>query len=729
MDKRKKTIAAAVILSSIAATLLLASLVYFRLPVQGQQASIVFSAAGDYGTNAESWAVIGSTGSNFHLALGDFSYSSPGGWCGAFRNTAGLSPVIVSGNHDDGDIDVYAAECSFSNALPGISLTGTYASGTYYFDYPVANPLIRVIMGTAGVFSTDQTFVQSAIRSAKALGIPWTAYGSHKVCIEPTGDKSCEIGQGFLDMLFAEKIDIILQAHAHTYSRSHQLTCGNSGSFVSSCVADSDGQFTKGAGTVIVIQGIGGQSIRSSGWGDSDSNYFATTKGGDGCSGNIPNCPSSDFGTVQYTITAASLQAKAILQGNQIFDPWSISSDGSLPPPSLPPTASRHLIFVKDPTGPLLLGHTEPDVIKVGETYYLYNRANGHIQLATSTDGVTWTDAGSILTASASGWDSAEVINPSVLLDNGVYYLYYEADDASNPGNRAVGLATSTSPTGPFTKHSGNPVLTPTISWEGTIVGTPVISKTGTNYFLFYHGYSGGSDRAGVAYSSGPTGPWTKEVNNPILDIGPPDAWDDGKVAPSSVYFPGSEVWLFYEGFDGTNAATQTTWRIGMANGTVDSDGRIKSLSKDPVPILDIGSQGAWDYNAVQLPSILFTGTEFWMYYSGHDGSAYRLGRAVSQVPTPPPTEDPCFLCGFLPTIFSSIGWLLLAGLVIGLAITLAIFKARSRAHRRNLGNRAMPSSPVSEPSHDSRLDEAFRQGKVSRGTYLRVRKRRRSTN
>src|SRR5437867_11541568 len=104
-----------------------------------------------------------------------------------------------------------------------------------------------------------------------------------------------------------------------------------------------------------------------------------------------------------------------------------------------------------------------------------------------TADGVTFTELGTVLTPSSSGWDSKEVISPSVLFDGGTYYLYYEGSDAS--GSRSIGVATSTNPTGPFTKYLSNPVLTASAVWETNIVGTPAIARIGSGYFLFYHGY------------------------------------------------------------------------------------------------------------------------------------------------------------------------------------------------------------------------------------------------
>ncbi len=219
-----------------------------------------------------------------------------------------------------------------------------------------------------------------------------------------------------------------------------------------------------------------------------------------------------------------------------LYYPW--YGDGELPP----------LEFAKDPAMPLELGHTEPEVIRVNQTFYLYYRTDSSIAVANSANGQDWNDLTTVLTPSPTGWDSGEVISPSLIIDHGTYYLFYEADDASRPGNRAVGLATSTSPTGPFTKHP-NPVLAPSQTWEGAILGTPAITRIGTTYYLFYHGFSDGKDRGGVAYSTNLLS-WTKEANNPILDTGPAaDAARSRRVLSSTSlrrYCSPSQLWRYF---------------------------------------------------------------------------------------------------------------------------------------------------------------------------------------
>ena len=103
----------------------------------------------------------------------------------------------------------------------------------------------------------------------------------------------------------------------------------------------------------------------------------------------------------------------------------------------------------------------DPSVVKVGGEYFMYfTRAASdvvdEIALATSDDGVHWTPRGVVLHPSAAeNWDSLLVGRPSVLVEDGVYRMWYDgrkdlpagapAKDApkSNASVRAVGYATS----------------------------------------------------------------------------------------------------------------------------------------------------------------------------------------------------------------------------------------------------------------------------------------------
>lgn len=103
----------------------------------------------------------------------------------------------------------------------------------------------------------------------------------------------------------------------------------------------------------------------------------------------------------------------------------------------------------------------DPSVVQVDGTYYMYyTRAVADICddicLATSADGVTWTKRGVVLRPSKAGqWDSLLVGRPSVLVENGLFRIWYDGRKDLSPGapaknvpisptsSRAVGYAES----------------------------------------------------------------------------------------------------------------------------------------------------------------------------------------------------------------------------------------------------------------------------------------------
>ncbi|UCH91610.1 MAG: phosphohydrolase, partial [Nitrospirota bacterium] len=98
----------------------------------------------------------------------------------------------------------------------------------------------------------------------------------HKNCIT-IGNKSCEIGQNFAQLLIEEGVDIVLQGHDHDYQRSHSLGIVQPGTFPSGAVVDdgSDNEYFRGAGTVFVIVGTVGKSLNTCSHFDSEYKYFA----------------------------------------------------------------------------------------------------------------------------------------------------------------------------------------------------------------------------------------------------------------------------------------------------------------------------------------------------------------------------------------------------------------------------------------------------------------------
>jgi predicted GH43/DUF377 family glycosyl hydrolase len=100
---------------------------------------------------------------------------------------------------------------------------------------------------------------------------------------------------------------------------------------------------------------------------------------------------------------------------------------------------------------------------------------------------------------------------------------------------------------------------------------------------------------------------WVKDLNNPVFLRGTNGQWDDELVANP------------YDGSTGT--------RIGYAHSS-DGINWIKDTLNNPV--LESGPTGAWDEVAVWQPCVIFDGTTYHMWYSGHNSLIRRIGYATS---------------------------------------------------------------------------------------------------
>jgi hypothetical protein len=190
-----------------------------------------------------------------------------------------------------------------------------------YFDYPASNPIARFITITVADTvgnSTDPNanvnfnycplsvcgnqkmndhwnWLTDVVSSAKNAGL-WTFVAFHKPCLSPDLATSCE-GNGDYNRhnpnyqletyLVSHGVDVLLNAHSHAYARSKQLTClgpteppdaSTVGiTYSPSCVVNdgSSSVYTRGAGTVEVIQGVFSQRSEELNFSRADINYFA----------------------------------------------------------------------------------------------------------------------------------------------------------------------------------------------------------------------------------------------------------------------------------------------------------------------------------------------------------------------------------------------------------------------------------------------------------------------
>ncbi len=119
-------------------------------------------------------------------------------------------------------------------------------------------------------------------------------------------------------------------------------------------------------------------------------------------------------------------------------------------------------------------------------------------------------------------WDDGVIESCDVIKDHDTYYWYYHGTSSST--GYQVGVATAPHPLGPWTKSQASPVLRlgPEGSWEDRHVACAAILKEGVErYYMWYSGKSaekGGRWHIGLATGSSPLGPWEKHDANPVLE-------------------------------------------------------------------------------------------------------------------------------------------------------------------------------------------------------------------
>ena len=345
--------------SRIACSLLLFFVIFIDLGRKAQAApiSFTFAAAGDHSANSRvtsSLDLLANSGASFYLALGDMSYSQlvpESAWCDYVKtHVAATFPFeLLAGNHEDNGPDGLIE--NFATCLPDKlgNISGEYGK-EYYFDYPSTAPLARFILISPNLmFSDGQTYrytVGSAryqwltdrIDEARIAGIQWVIVGMHEDCLS-IATKPCEISPDLMNLLISKKVDLVLQAHDHTYQRSKQLALSDScpavvpDTFNAGCVVDdgSDQIYTAGNGTLFVIDATFGAELYNINLLDPEVGYFAKWMG-------LNADPR--FGFMKYTVSDTGISAQFIGSTAGTFtDSFTLLAGSATLTP--PPTATQ----------------------------------------------------------------------------------------------------------------------------------------------------------------------------------------------------------------------------------------------------------------------------------------------------------------------------------------------------------------------------------------------------
>ena len=288
-------------------------------------------------------------------------------------------------------------------------------------------------------------------------------------------------------------------------------------------------------------------------------------------------------------------------------------ADFTLPPA---PGGDTRLTFAFEPqTGPALErgqgweSHDvlNPSVVPGSPMLNLYSGFDGstwRTGLATSADGVHWEKAGMVLEPNPRTWEGSYIAaNGSALSFNGTLWYWYVAGPRERP---RLGLARSSDPL--RWRKEGAPVVEPGpyASWDEMGVADPYVIRRESWFYLYYLGQDRAlRQRLGVARSRDGIH-WEKLRTNPILELGAPGAFDENGLGEPAVWDSHGFYWMLYTGRD-----LGESRRLGLARST---DG----VHWQKLPAVFEGGQ-PWDSKVVCDPTVVVDGPSIRVWFGGGD--------------------------------------------------------------------------------------------------------------
>lgn len=231
------------------------------------------------------------------------------------------------------------------------------------------------------------------------------------------------------------------------------------------------------------------------------------------------------------------------------------------------------------------------------------------VYYGTSKDGLNFQmDDGPCLAPSTSPYDKDGCEDPSVILFQEKYYVYYTGWNVTKREGQLM-LATGIDPRKLTVEgvsiKSKEPYLNPK---EATLTRL----KDG-KWTLFFEYANEGRSKLGRAFSQNPDGPW--HIEGEFL-AAREESWDSYHLSAGPAFIDKNfQTVMFYNGSN-----SQAHWRIGWVE--MDDNGRITARSEEPLITPPASKPGQVDI-AFSASNVLVD-NEIWLYYSTEDQNPFR---------------------------------------------------------------------------------------------------------
>ncbi|HTZ08067.1 MAG TPA: glycoside hydrolase family 43 protein [Acidimicrobiales bacterium] len=277
--------------------------------------------------------------------------------------------------------------------------------------------------------------------------------------------------------------------------------------------------------------------------------------------------------------------------------------------PAAPGTSHDTVVAGVDVDAPVYDGDApDPDVIRVGSTYYAYTTGSDlrNIPVLESTDLEHWQPVGDALPVLPAWSTFGQTWAPGVVEIGGHFVMYY-ATEVADDGAECISEAVASAPTGPFSDTSAGPLVCQ-VGLGGSIDPDPFVDGDGTLY-LYWKSNSGTSALPATIWGAQLTPDGSALASGAYAVLTQDEPWETTLEAPAMVEEGGAHV-LFFSGGLWDSAG----YGVGYAS-CAGPLGPCTTPDATPVVHSDAERLGPGGESLVQDPS-----GQWWMAYHAWDG-------------------------------------------------------------------------------------------------------------